>query len=304
MLLFDNKSELDMRRVGIFFLLLITPLIAFPQASSDKLVYHSDVEKIYINNYLTEKKLNAFELQLIADPALTASTLNEHKVFFNEVVTYFKEKRNKSKDETRFLSTLFYKVHRKYLKNYKPFTSFHTTLSTGDYDCLSGTTFYALLLNQFDVDYSIIEMNYHIYIKVKTSSGNDILIESTDPLNGFITNQKEIDSRLAVFNNEAERPSEENEYKYDVQLHEEIDIRALSGLHYYNEAVENFNNQQLDRSVFLLEKARLFYFSPRLNEFGHVLAQALLSDDKLEVEKKRGYLSRIAINRNDLVSIN
>lgn len=304
MLLFGNKTEIDMRCVGIFYLFLSLPIAVFSQSASDRLVYHSDVEKAYITNYLAQKQINAFELQLIADSTLTASKVNEHKAFFSDVAAYFRNKQLKAKDQERFLSTLFYKVHRKYLKNYQPFTSFHTTLSTGDYDCLSGTTFYALLLNRLDINFSIIEMNYHIYIKIKTDSGDEILIESTDPLNGFITNQKEIDTRLAVFNKEAEQPSQENEYKYNVRLHEEIDMRALSGLHYYNEAVENFNNQQFDRSVFLLEKARLFYFSPRLNEFSHLLAQALLSDEKIEIEKKRGYLSRIALNRNEVVSIN
>lgn len=292
-----------MRQFGIFFLLFAIPGVTFSQSATSKLVYHSEVEKNSINSYLTHEQIDAFELQLIADPSLTHAAVAEHKAFFNDMVSYFKVKQEKAKDQERFLSTVFYKVHRKYLKNYQPFTSFHSTLSTGDYDCLSGTTLYALLLKQLNIDFRIIEMNYHIYLKIKIEGGNEILIESTDPLNGFITNQDEIESRLAHFDEETDKPIASNAYKYSVQLHEEIDLRSLSGLHYYNEAVESFNNQQLDRSVYLLEKARLFYYSPRLGEFGHVLAQALLSNESMEVEEKRGFLSRIAIDRNDVVSI-
>ena len=134
-----------------------------------------------------------------------------------------------------------------------------------------------------------------------------LLLESTDPINGFIDNQEEIERRLAEYVSDNIREKTlDGEYVFDANLNGQLDFANLPGLHYYNEAVESFNNSNLQDAIVLLQKAELFYHSERVKEFGSVLANALLSSDNIKRDEKRAFLSRISVVKesSDLVSVN
>lgn len=293
------------RRI-FFYLILFIPTVVVAQQNTDELIFHSQLEEELLSAYVVEKS-STFDLQLISDATIDEQTIAQHSDLVKKWVDEFKSKQAKSKHEKQFLEQLFYKVHRKVLKNYTPFTSLNTTLTNGNYDCLSGTTLYAILFNGLGVDFDIIETNYHIYLRVFLSDEKVILIESTDPINGFIDNPVEIKERLAKYVGDNSRSQEmKDEYIYKANLHNNLGLESLPGLHYYNEAVEAFNATNIEDAVALLQKAELFYNSERINEFGYVLAQTLLNDGDMPMESKRAYLSRISVVKDsgELVSLN
>ena len=65
---------------------------------------------------------------------------------------------------TRFCRLLFNRTHQEFFRRYSQFASFSETLNRGKYNCLTGTALYALLLNHFEIEYTIIETNYHIFL--------------------------------------------------------------------------------------------------------------------------------------------
>lgn len=197
---------------------------------------------------------------------------------FQNFMTKLERKRHAIKSDREFLKYVFSKTHQRFLKNYTHHATLDNTFNNGDYNCLSGTILYALILNQFDIQHEVIETNYHIFIVAETAQGK-ILIEATDPLNGFVTNTRELEERIALYKqneiNNPERGSDKSLYKFRFELFNSVSLNELRGLSYYNMAVFTFNNQQLPEAVDYLIKAHALYSSPRMGEFSQLVLLAL-----------------------------
>jgi hypothetical protein len=277
-----------------FILLILSILVIEVNAQRGGPVYHSAFEQEVIENYFNKTSVNVIDLQLIADKTVTIADADRYTATFNKMLNEAIQKRLKTDSDRKFLSWLFYRVHRQGLKNYQQYSSLAQVFENGNYDCLSATTLYALLLEKLHFPNEIIETNYHIYLKVNTTQGQ-FLIESTDPLNGFVSNEKEINNRLAdyVLNNEGKGAEKRPTYRFSTRLNNAVGLDKLVGLQYYNEAVAEFNDKNYLASLHLLEKSTLFYYSGRTSEFGQLLVRALYEDNTIDETKKFGALSRI-----------
>ena len=196
-------------------------------------------------------------------------------------------------DDSNFLKTLFSRTHNKFLKQYRNQASFNDIFKNGRYNCLTGTALLALLLDRFEFDYQIIETNYHIFILVHTE-GNNILLEATDPHSGFVSDQKMVRERINLYreNKIQELSPDHYHYHFSFDLYNGVALKELTGLMYYNQAVEAFNRNQLDRSVQLLDKATESYKSERIEEFSRVILLALVQSN-LEAKAKITYLKKV-----------
>lgn len=261
------------------------------------LQFHSSLEEEAIKEYLEQKEVDIFALQLISAVNISEAELEVYQAKLNEFVEKLSEKRRKYNDDERFLSYAFYKVNQKFLKRYRAFTSPALLFETGEYDCLSGTTLYALILDRMNIKYDIVETNYHIYLRVQHKN-KVFLMESTDPMYGFIADQQEVADRLRGYDNDIDNRQgqsiqDKEVYVFETVVKENIDLYDLAGLHYYNAAVHSFNQEDISSSINNLEKAVVFYFSPRISEFGTLMARTLLEVDQVNEEAKRSYLNRI-----------
>ena len=173
--------------------------------------------------------------------------------------------------ETHFLRYIFSHLHKFYLKKYQRYSTFDRLFLDGSYDCLTGTALYSLALNYYGFNYTIHETSLHSYIIVHTSK-RDIMLESTDPLNGFIDDKDYI---VASENKYSEEISNEFKNLYGMTgykpitsgvryYNESIDLKSMAGLHYYNQAVIDFNLSNFRSSVVNLEKAYTIYPSKRI----------------------------------------
>ena len=102
------------------------------------------------------------------------------------------DEKDEAKNSVKFCRTLFQRTRQEFLRSYTQYASFAETLSRGKYNCLTGTALYAMLLERFNIRYTIIETNYHIFLLADTDEGQ-ALFEATDPLHGFVTNQASIE---------------------------------------------------------------------------------------------------------------
>ena len=87
-------------------------------------------------------------------------------------------------------------------------------------------------------NYDLIELPNHIFLKVVLDQ-QSVLIESTDPFNGFIKDSNEIKTRLTAYDT-----STKESLTTKVSLLEPINFHQLIGLHYFNLAIKSlrFNN--------------------------------------------------------------
>src|SRR5688572_1622333 len=121
--------------------------------------------------------------------------------------------KGEEKNTLKFCRTLFHKTRQEFFREYTQYASFRETLSKGKYNCLTGTALYALLLDRFNFEYTIIETNYHIFLLAYTHEGK-VLFEATDPLHGFVTNPDEIEKRIQLYKQNIAQPAAGGNKKY------------------------------------------------------------------------------------------
>ena len=213
------------------------------------------------------------------------------------------DQKGEGKNTLKFCRTLFQKTRQEFLRSYTAYASFGETLSKGKYNCLTGTTLYAMLLERFNIQYTIIETNYHIFLLADTDDGR-ALFEATDPLHGFVTNADEIEKRIQQYKQNIIQPAaaggNKKYYEYNVSLYQQVSLDQMSGLLHYNLSIEAYNQQDFQEAINHLDKALALYSSPRITEFSAILLLSVL-ESKLDESVKEGYLKRIqAIRKKQL----
>jgi hypothetical protein len=208
------------------------------------------------------------------------------------------QKQSGFKHSADFLKYIFNKTHQKFLKNFSEYSSFPEMLSTGNYNCLTGTALYALLLDRYDIDYQIIETNYHIFLVAQTAKG-PILFETTDPVSGFVTNPEEIKKRIAGYRQNSIQASGSTKtyYLYNFDLYNSVNLDQVSGLLHYNLSIAAFNAKDLALSIDHLSKAMELYQSPRFEEFSKIILLTIM-EGNLNPSEKEEYLESIRALRN------
>ncbi|WP_333818607.1 hypothetical protein [Ohtaekwangia sp.] len=239
----------------------------------------------------------------------TSSTSFEHYVFLYSTtglkvstapadalpsfVERLTSKRNDFRRDKDFVEYIFTKTHRRFLKNYIQYSSFSDLLNKGDYNCLTGTALYALLLDHFSIPYRIIETNYHIFLMAETSDG-EVLLEATDPAHGFTDSKAEIEKRITTYRQNATQKDTRNKryYYFSFDLYNVVNLDEVLGLLYYNHAVIAYNNHEWVSTIDYLEKASALYQSPRLEEFSRIVLLSIEAS-KLDASLKENCVKKI-----------
>jgi hypothetical protein len=211
------------------------------------------------------------------------------------------EQKHSPGNTIRFSKLLFNRTRQEFFRRYTQYATFSETLSNGKYNCLTGTALYALLLHHFGIDYTIIETNYHIFLLANTDDGQ-VLFEATDPINGFITDAKEISQRIEIYKRNTPQGLPEDGKKYYTfmtELYQPVSLRELQGLLHYNVSTEAYNNQNFSSAINHLDKALDLYNSPRIAEFTTVLMRAIVQS-KFDVPSKELYISQLKSIRKKL----
>jgi hypothetical protein len=213
-------------------------------------------------------------------------------------------KRKGQKDDRQFLKYVFSKTHQRYLRTYSNYATFNAIEERGVYNCLTGTALYALLLKDLGYDFKIIETNYHIFLVVNTAEGK-MLFEATDPAKGFIADQRAVEKRIARYKDDqfVKAEADKNYYLYSFKLFNEVSLDQMLGLLYYNEAIQAFNDHQLQDAVVDLDNAIALYNSPRITEFSKIILLCVMQS-KLDHAVKENCVRKIqSIRKQQIPSI-
>ncbi|MCB0602628.1 MAG: hypothetical protein KDC28_15430 [Saprospiraceae bacterium] len=185
----------------------------------------------------------------------------------SDYLDHWAQRKLKYRDQVAFLRTFFYKTHRKYLKQYVPYSSVQQTLSVGAYDCVSGTALFATFLQALNVPFEIRETGYHVFVIAKLDD-KFILLESTDPSAGFVEDQQAIIHQV-------------QQYIFDGldaamvsrPIHNTITLEQLEGLMFYNRALDYFQHHDREMAAFYLDYALARYDSPRIRAMSDLLKE-------------------------------
>jgi hypothetical protein len=215
----------------------------------------------------------------------------------DKLVSKLVSKRPAFRRDEDFVRFLFNKTHQKLLKNYREFSTFEDLIAKGEYNCLTGTMLYALLLKYFGFDYQIIETNYHIFLLVELG-GSQVLFEATDPLNGFVHEDSEIKERIDYYKRGQNYPqvSRENKnrtfHQFSFDLYNSVTLDQMKGLLYYNGAVNAYNSKELGLAINYLDNAIAIYQSPRMEELAKIIF-VTVSSSNLPDSIKEQYMLKV-----------
>ncbi len=237
--------------IGLSFILTTNSLVAQPN------FFHSTFEAEAFH----QDSLNPLKLLIAADPNVSLDKYTQIEAEIGVLVADLQALRQKSTDEVAFLEKVFYKIHRKHLGWYQEYALFSHLFNKKTYDCVTGTAFFGIVLDRLGVPYQILEFDFHTLLLVE-ADGSLVMMEATDPLDGFVTDAEEQARRIVAYT--------ESDYVDDrfakTGINQKISLLQLTGLHYFNLAVNAFNQQDFESAIRNLEKAEKIYPSPRVVE--------------------------------------
>lgn len=254
---------------------LVVAGIKEPKPVKQPLMNGSVYEQTVLLNAMQTDKADALQLLLAGAGAMDVEKERLYRSRLEAFSGKLQKWQAKTRNEKAFLDRMFYTVHRRFLKNYAPFLGFEALMQNGTYNCLSATALYAMLLEELEISYQIYETDYHIFLMVETAAGEQLLFETTDPLNGFVESQEEIDRRIAAIRRDEGFSNADPARAYadfELQVFRPVSLQQLAGLQYYNQAAHLYNSQRIKEATLALSKGRLLYQAERFDKLAGLLA--------------------------------
>ena len=246
-----------------------------PVGATKNLAFNSPLEAA---TFAESEQPNPNYLELFLASSVKSDThIDAYMLEFEAFMDKLKKKQKQYASDNQFLWYLFYKVHNKFLKHYHQYGTLTDLFEKGRYDCLTGTSFYALVLDRLGYQYRVFETSYHTLLLVDTPD-RQYLFESTDFANGFLNDPLDISERLDHYKGlSASRDKDGSYYNFQNNSNYLIGLREMVGLQYYNQAIKFYNLRQIARAGNCVDKALVFYQSPRIKEFSKIVQSALQS---------------------------
>lgn len=277
------------RRVNYIFLILIIFL-----TQSLNAIALSKTEDLRNPNSSTLDSLIIF---YSGSNTLTADDASDHLQLLHKHIEKLRKRLGDKESSAYFLKTLFYKTHKRFLKNYEDVVSYDRLILKGEYNCISGTALFAVIFRSLDIPFSIYESDDHVFLMVY-SGKRRYLIESTDPLNGFIADNSVISAHVK---NVANGPSDlllnnvgssNGLAEGSPGVKELTGLTSLAGLQYYNEAVILYRKGQLSEAYSLALRGYQFYPSGRLRLCLDTILDTIIKCERVPKKVKSRFIEQ------------
>lgn len=234
-------------------------------------------------------------------PYLSLNNHQENELMIQKLerLIYKLEKsRKRKKTDYAFLRSIFYKTHTSLLHEYERLATMDETLKTGKFGCLTGTAIYAIILEHFGYKYRIIELPNHVFIHLSLED-TSYVFESTLQFGGFMRTTAEMDKLLKqpwVSHRNITKLSTVGEWFTDFQMvsgnYKVIDLKALAGLQYFNEAAKLYQIKNYVEAMDLAFEAYQLYPSERNDKLMQLIINKILKYDTIGQDIKIQYLDQ------------
>lgn len=247
--------------------------------SFDDLYFHSDFEKEIFQN-LENRDTNYLALIMAASPKADEAGLRQASLEIQQLVDDLNPEKMARYSPKKKIKKIFKKIHADLLQQYEINNQFYSIFKNGNYNCVSSSMIYALVLDHFGIDYVITETPEHVYL-ISLFGDEQIILEGTDPQQGYIQltprlYQQQIEMLLAQ--KMITEKDLENQELLDRKLDslfpsEYISMLQLVADQYYNQSVFDFNDGNFLSSYQNAKKAH--YLAPRLTNDAMLVSVAL-----------------------------
>lgn len=287
---------------SLFGFLLFGQLLA-----QDSLVYfheldfNSAFEERSFKNLGNQEAANYFDLFLSIDPQMNESSALAAAQKFDATYSKLNISKVLNKNPARKVKMIYQQVHDDLFDQYLEQNHFSEIFSAGKYNCVSATAIYTIVMHRLGVPYDIKVKPTHVYA-VAYPNSEQILVESTDPTGGFIRfsdsyKQGMID-RLAnaklISSNEIKQVNVDDLFSKYYLTDEGVGLKQLAGIQYFNDAIYNIDQGNVEFAHKQAEKAYFLYPEERTKNMLLATCLEYLTNQKYENEESLSYLSQFA----------
>ncbi len=265
----------------------LSSLAALAQAQDslvrfNELTFLSDFEKsVFLKLKKDPTQADVLSLLLASYPTASADMQASAESKIALTVNELKAKAT-NKSNAKNIKLIYSRVHDTYFRKYELENNFGEVFGNGNYNCLSASALYGLVLSRLGIPFSVKERPDHVYL-VAFPATDKILIESTNPTGGYLQlNDAFMTAYLqnlmkAKMISKAEYDSGSKSdlfNKYYFSQEEDISLKKLAALQYYNLGIYDLGKEKHSEAFQHFAKARLLYPSTRIN----YLLQASLAE--------------------------
>lgn len=292
--------DLKLKRLYGFWMMTLMCLVGYGQSTTN----YTDTQVV---NWANWREDYTISLILNANAEISQEKMEAMKNSLQTVFEALEQEKKEHTSEHKLLSAVFTKLFDTYLHKYKALTEFEKTIEQKEFDCLTGTLLFSLVLEKLGFQYAIHETNYHVYLTVKTKEG-EVLIEATDRQFGLEKNPYLIAKRIKSYQAQYEKVKEASNgsYSFLKKIDRQIELLQLIGLQYFNKAVNAYNQKNYEQTMIILKQSMQLYDADRSAGLMILTIDKYLQTTDLQSTKKEKllhyqefYAHKLAVKMNN-----
>jgi hypothetical protein len=211
---------------------------------------------------------------------------NKGKEEINQHINHLRSKNLHLKPLKKQIQNIYKTTHAKFLRKYDEKVFFNRIFENGTYNCVTASALYALILDEFNINYSIKETPTHVYL-IADTLGQQTLIESTLPGIGPVNfNEKFKKNYIEYLNNnkiisdaEFEHSPSEELFRMHYSKDKSINLSQLAAIQYYNKGIFLMQEEKYVGAALSLKKASSIYPSNTIKYHHFIAVQNALTID-------------------------
>ena len=229
----------------------------------------------------TGQDMSLLEKFLAIKPTISNEEIKDYQKRISDFCSEFK-KQDLSKNRLKQLKTVFEKTHSVFLKRYREQQFFPSVFENGEYNCVTASMLYVLILEELKLPYAILEEPNHVYVVVYPDE-DYIIFETTSPV--FSEQQVPLKERKQIV---------DNGLKYKMITQEEVSEMGMNRA--YEELLQTSKRVSLSQLISFQYQNKLVYEACETN-FSRCLQtgyRCLSFSENLELKQN---MSKIAIQQ-------
>lgn len=283
-----------------FLVLCISPL--FSQIQSFELEkYDSNYEREILQN----KDATHLELLMAMGSEASSERTLAVKKELDEFIGEVKSSGMTRFPEVKLMKELHRKVRDRFLTHYKYVSPFDQIFVSGQYNCVSATALFALILDELEIPYAIQEQPTHVYIMAYPDT-KAISVEMTASKDAYyLPGRKDVSKAINTLIDlgmttplQVRQQGELQIYNMFYNTNSVVDLKQLAGIQYFNEAITAVNKEDFIEAFDIICKTVKLYDVEKTRLFKREVLTTLLGEAKFDSMKDMRYLVEYANLKN------
>ncbi|WP_417599989.1 hypothetical protein [Owenweeksia hongkongensis] len=216
---------------------------------SQALHFHSDFERKAFEDHSLGNP-NYLELLVAASGNSSESDYVLVRSKLDELIDELNTSRFEGYSGSKKIKKIFNLIQEELLMKYQLENQFLEVFKSGKFNCVSSTAVYALLLDNFNIPYQIIEVPEHVYL-IAQPDGQSIVMEGTDAQDGYLKLTENVVNRqlgtlvsMKVISEEEMDSPDLGNVIDELYPSESIGLEKLVAIQYYNQSIYDYENEQ------------------------------------------------------------